>query len=99
MGSTEEMLVYQKIEQVGNKGIWAQPLRKATGLDKTLFNKTIRKLESKKLIKSVTSVSVRPRFWQPHIQQLFLVALLAPWTSIMRERAGSKALNFWRTRN
>lgn len=51
--------MYQRIEEVGNKGIWAQPLRKATGLEKTVFLKVIKKLEGKKLIKAVTSVSVR----------------------------------------
>jgi hypothetical protein len=58
MDTPEERLVYQRVEEAGNKGIWSQPLRKATGLENTAFLKVIKKLEGKKLIKAVRSVTV-----------------------------------------
>ncbi len=58
MDTPEERLVYQRVEEAGNKGIWSQPLRKATGLENTSFLKVIKKLEGKKLIKAVRSVTV-----------------------------------------
>lgn len=41
------------------QGIWTKHLRMHTGIEKAQFTKVIKKLENKKLIKSVNSVSVR----------------------------------------
>jgi len=57
METVPERLVYQHVEEAKSKGVWAKHLRSQTGLEKALFQKVIKKLESKKLIKSVSSVS------------------------------------------
>ncbi|GFT48061.1 DNA-directed RNA polymerase III subunit RPC6 [Nephila pilipes] len=53
----EEKLIYQLIEKAGNKGIWIRDLRFASNIPQTQVNKILKTLESKKLIKSVTSVA------------------------------------------
>ncbi|CAL1298514.1 unnamed protein product [Larinioides sclopetarius] len=53
----EEKLIYQLIEKAGNKGIWIRDLRYASNIPQTQVNKILKSLESKKLIKSVTSVA------------------------------------------
>ncbi|GFY46929.1 DNA-directed RNA polymerase III subunit RPC6 [Trichonephila inaurata madagascariensis] len=53
----EEKLIYQHIEKAGNKGIWVRDLRFASNIPQTQVNKILKTLESKKLIKSVTSVA------------------------------------------
>eukprot|EP00041_Stephanoeca_diplocostata_P009171 m.139581 g.139581 ORF g.139581 m.139581 type:complete len:336 (+) comp17633_c0_seq1:412-1419(+) len=64
MDSYEERLVYQSIEEAGNKGIWTKHLRSQTGLEKAQFNRVIKKMEGKKLIKSVLSVAaVKRKFY------------------------------------
>ena len=42
-------------------GIWTKHLRLQTGIEKAQFTKVIKKLENKKLIKSVNSVSATKR--------------------------------------
>ncbi|XP_071041825.1 DNA-directed RNA polymerase III subunit RPC6 isoform X3 [Parasteatoda tepidariorum] len=53
----EEKVIYQLTERAGNKGIWIRDLRLASNLPQTQVNKIVKSLESKKLIKSVTSVT------------------------------------------
>lgn len=53
----EEKLLYQIIEEAGNKGIWIRDIRMKSNLILTQVNKILRNLESKKLIKAVKSVS------------------------------------------
>lgn len=53
----EEKLVYQIIEEAGNKGIWIRDIRYKSNLLLTQVNKILRNLESKKFIKAVKSVS------------------------------------------
>ncbi|XP_067136463.1 DNA-directed RNA polymerase III subunit RPC6 [Centruroides vittatus] len=54
---TEEKLIYQIIEEAGNKGIWIRDIRYKSNLLLTQVNKILRNLESKKFIKAVKSVS------------------------------------------
>ncbi|GIX89256.1 DNA-directed RNA polymerase III subunit RPC6, partial [Caerostris extrusa] len=53
----EEKLIYQLIEKASNKGIWIRDLRYESNIPQTQVNKILKSLESKKLIKSVTSVA------------------------------------------
>eukprot|EP00037_Helgoeca_nana_P033787 m.419438 g.419438 ORF g.419438 m.419438 type:complete len:356 (-) comp31546_c0_seq1:684-1751(-) len=61
MDSYEERIVYQHVEEAGNTGIWTKHLRLQTGIEKAQFTKVMKKLENKKLIKSVNSVSATKR--------------------------------------
>ncbi|XP_031154431.1 DNA-directed RNA polymerase III subunit RPC6 isoform X1 [Sander lucioperca] len=53
----QEKLVYQVIEDAGNKGIWSRDIRFKSNLPLTEINKILKNLESKKLIKAVKSVA------------------------------------------
>ncbi|XP_075938786.1 DNA-directed RNA polymerase III subunit RPC6 isoform X2 [Anarhichas minor] len=53
----QEKLVYQVIEDAGNKGIWSRDIRFKSNLPLTEVNKILKNLESKKLIKAVKSVA------------------------------------------
>ena len=55
----EEKLVYQIIEDSGNKGIWIRDIRIKSNLPNMLINKTLKTVESKQLIK-VSSWSLHP---------------------------------------
>ena len=55
----EEKVVLRIIEDAGNKGIWNRDIRTMSNLNQTALNKILKALEGKKLIKSVSSVSVR----------------------------------------
>ncbi|CAH1791664.1 unnamed protein product [Owenia fusiformis] len=56
-GDNQEKLVYQIIEESGNKGIWIRDIRWKSNLLLTQVNKILKSLESKKLIKAVKSVA------------------------------------------
>jgi len=56
-----EFQVYKKIEEVGNKGVWTKTLRSQVGIEQAEFNKTLKKLEQKNLIKSVHSIQAPKR--------------------------------------
>ena len=56
MTDQREKTVYQLIKESGNLGIWMRDIRYKTQLSETLLNKTLKSLESKKLIKAVKSV-------------------------------------------
>lgn len=51
-------VVYKIIEESGTQGIWAREIRAKSNLHLNTVDKVLRKLESKKLIKSFNSVSV-----------------------------------------
>ena len=51
-----ERVVYQLVKESGNLGIWMRDIRTKTKLSQTILNKTLKALESKKLIKAVKSV-------------------------------------------
>merc|ERR1712062_477590 len=53
----EEKLIYQIIEDAGNKGIWIREIRNKCSLPMGQENKVLKSLEGKKLIKAVNSVS------------------------------------------
>lgn len=57
----EERLVYQIIEDAGNKGIWMRDIRFKSNLLQAPTIKILRTLESKKLIKSVRTVQAPKR--------------------------------------
>lgn len=50
-------MVYQIIEEAGNKGIWIRDIRFKSNIQMTQVNKILKNLESKKLIKAVKSVA------------------------------------------
>ena len=54
----QERLVYQIIEEAGNKGIWIRDIRLRSNLLLTQLNKILKTLESRNLIKAVKSVGV-----------------------------------------
>ncbi|CAF3332447.1 unnamed protein product [Rotaria socialis] len=51
-----ERVVYQLVKESGNLGIWMRDIRIKTKLSQTILTKTLKSLESKKLIKAVKSV-------------------------------------------
>lgn len=51
-------VVYKIIEEHGTQGIWAREIRSKSNLHLNTVEKVLRKLESKKLIKSFNSVAV-----------------------------------------
>lgn len=53
----QERVIYSIIEKAGNKGIWTKDIRYQSNLSLILVNKVLKTMESKKLIKSVKSVS------------------------------------------
>lgn len=53
----EEQVVYKIIEEHGTQGIWAREIRSKSNLHLNTVEKVLRKLESKKLIKSFNSVA------------------------------------------
>ena len=57
-GASDQMerVVYQLVKESGNLGIWMRDIRVKTKLSQTILNKTLKSLESKKLIKAVKSV-------------------------------------------
>ncbi|CAF0724630.1 unnamed protein product [Didymodactylos carnosus] len=55
-GDQMEKAVYQLVKESGQMGIWMRDIRIKTQLSQTFLNKTLKSLESKKLIKAVKSV-------------------------------------------
>ncbi|XP_045602890.1 DNA-directed RNA polymerase III subunit RPC6 isoform X2 [Procambarus clarkii] len=53
----EEQVVYKIIEECGTQGIWAREIRARSNLHLNTVEKVLRKLDSKKLIKSFNSVA------------------------------------------
>ncbi|XP_059053261.1 DNA-directed RNA polymerase III subunit RPC6 [Achroia grisella] len=53
----EEKVVFNLIEEAGNKGIWIRDIRVRSNLANTQLNKVLKSLESKKLIKAVKCVT------------------------------------------
>jgi len=52
----KEKAVYQLVKENGNLGIWMRDIRFKTKLSPIILSKTLKSLESKKLIKAVKSV-------------------------------------------
>jgi DNA-directed RNA polymerase III subunit RPC6 len=57
-GASDQMerVVYQLVKESGNLGIWMRDIRTKTKLSQTILTKTLKALESKKLIKAVKAV-------------------------------------------
>lgn len=53
----DEKIIYNIIEEGGNKGIWIRDIRVKSNLIMTQLNKILKNLENKKLIKAVKSVN------------------------------------------
>lgn len=53
----EEKVVYNLIEEAGNKGIWIRDIRVRSNLANTQLTKVLKSLESKKVIKAVKCVN------------------------------------------
>ncbi|KAL0869090.1 hypothetical protein ABMA27_007398 [Loxostege sticticalis] len=53
----EEKVVFNLIEEAGNKGIWIRDIRNGSNLANTQLTKVLKNLESKKLIKAVKCVN------------------------------------------
>lgn len=56
-----ERTVYQIVQESGNLGIWLRDIRAKTRLTPTLLSKTLKAMETKKLIKAVASVQANKR--------------------------------------
>lgn len=59
--SKEDRLIYQLIEQSGNKGIWSKDLKIRSSLQVVQITKILKTLEARKLVKSVASVASKNR--------------------------------------
>lgn len=57
----DEKLVYTVIKESENKGIWVRDISVKTNVKSTALNKTLKSLETKKLIKSVPSVNANKK--------------------------------------
>ena len=57
----EQRLVYQIIEDSGNKGIWMREIRSRSNITQSELTRCLRTLESRKLIKNVRSVQAARR--------------------------------------
>jgi DNA-directed RNA polymerase III subunit RPC6 len=57
----DEKLVYTVIKESGNKGIWIRDIATKTNVKSAALNKTLKSLEKKKLIKSLTSVNANKK--------------------------------------
>lgn len=54
----EEKVVFNLIEEAGNKGIWIRDIRHRSNLANTQLTKVLKSLEGKKAIKAVKCVNV-----------------------------------------
>eukprot|EP00899_Mesostigma_viride_P027464 jgi/Mesvir1/7902/Mv11833-RA.1 len=59
--SSEDMLVYQIIQQAKNMGIWTKDLKMKSNLHQPQITKILKTLESRRLIKAVKSVASKNR--------------------------------------
>lgn len=57
----DEKLIYTVIKESGNKGIWIRDISTKTNVKSLAFNKALKSLETKKLIKSVQSVNANKK--------------------------------------
>jgi len=59
--AVEEVMVLQEVERSGNVGVWVRNVKLRTKLQQTQLNKILKRLEARKLIKSVRSVAYKNR--------------------------------------
>jgi DNA-directed RNA polymerase III subunit RPC6 len=63
--SQEDEMVYQVITKVGCEGIWTRDIKMQTGIQQQSLNRTLKKLENAKLVKSVKSFQSK---WKMYLQ-------------------------------
>ncbi|KAK1928493.1 DNA-directed RNA polymerase III subunit rpc6 [Phytophthora citrophthora] len=71
----EQRLVLQEIERAGNKGIWTRDIKSHTNIPQQIVTKTLRLLETRRLVKSVKSISSKNK-------KLYMLFDLVPSTEI-----------------
>ncbi len=71
----EQRLVLQEIERAGNKGIWTRDIKTHTNIPQQIVTKTLRLLETRRLVKSVKSISSKNK-------KLYMLYDLVPSTEI-----------------
>ncbi|ETP28846.1 hypothetical protein F442_21929 [Phytophthora nicotianae P10297] len=71
----EQRLVLQEIERAGNKGIWTRDIKSHTNISQQIVTKTLRLLETRRLVKSVKSISSKNK-------KLYMLFDLVPSTEI-----------------
>ncbi|KAJ0394312.1 hypothetical protein P43SY_004195 [Pythium insidiosum] len=71
----EQRLVLQEIERAGNKGVWTRDIKTHTNIPQQIVTKTLRVLESRRLVKSVKSISSKNK-------KLYMLFDLVPSTEI-----------------
>ncbi|KAE9039302.1 hypothetical protein PR003_g5113 [Phytophthora rubi] len=71
----EQRLVLQEIERAGNKGIWTRDIKSHTNIPQQIVTKTLRLLETRRLVKSVKSISSKNK-------KLYMLYDLVPSTEI-----------------
>lgn len=54
-------MVYQKIEEAGNRGVWTKDIRTQTNIQQQALNKIFKALEGRLLIKPVKSVNAKAK--------------------------------------
>jgi DNA-directed RNA polymerase III subunit RPC6 len=59
--SAEDMSALQAIERAGTNGIWVRTLKLQTRMQQTQITKVLKRLESRKLVKTVKSVVHKAR--------------------------------------
>eukprot|EP00249_Psilotum_nudum_P007454 c20568_g1_i1 orf=274-1158(+) len=69
--TSEDMLVYQTIQQAGNMGIWTKDMKRNTNLQQPQVAKAIKNLESRSLIKAVKSIASKGK-------KVYMLAELTP---------------------
>lgn len=69
-GDNEEKVVFNLIEEAGNKGIWMRDIRLRSNLAITQVTKVLKNLEGKKAIKAVKCVNVSDQ------QNIILVSMI-----------------------
>uniref|UniRef100_H3HB20 DNA-directed RNA polymerase III subunit RPC6 n=1 Tax=Phytophthora ramorum TaxID=164328 RepID=H3HB20_PHYRM len=71
----EQRLVLQEIERADNKGIWTRDIKSHTNIPQQIVTKTLRMLETRRLVKSVKSISSKNK-------KLYMLFDLVPSTEI-----------------
>ncbi len=59
--SVDETLVMQAVERAGNTGVWTRSLKLSTKLQQTQLTRILKRLEARKLIKAVKSITHKNR--------------------------------------
>ena len=95
----EEKVVLRIIEDAGNKGIWNRDIRTKSNLNQTTLNKILKALEGKKLIKSVSSVSVinsqeQTVLSSSNYQLQLLIYIGSQEESVYAVQSGARQINY-----